>query len=91
MKYKFVKNLYSFNIEISKDNDLYSDLSSADMIFGCNTMALVVGTWLNKRVFCAIPPKGFGFNLPKKGIEFIHDILPNDDFEKVWKIFFLGN
>ena len=75
-KYRKYKNFSNeFNIFISAKNNLYKDIMNSDLIFGCNSMAMVVATWAGKKVFCAIPPNGFGFMLPKEGIMSIEDYL----------------
>jgi hypothetical protein len=73
-KYLFARQLCPVELVIRNDDDLLEEISDADLIAGCNSMAMVVGTWANKRVLCCIPPDGRGYALPDTGVEFAaHD------------------
>lgn len=70
-KYSFALNIDGFEVHITKERELVAEIAKADIVAGCNSMAMVVATWANKKVVCCIPPGGRGFNLPDVGIEFI--------------------
>lgn len=72
-KYLFALNNLNFEVIINKESELVAQIAEADIIAGCNSMAMIVGTWAKKRVICCIPPAGRGYNLPNEGIEFIRD------------------
>jgi hypothetical protein len=76
-KYEFALNTLGLEVIITREHELTSEIVRADIIAGCNSMAMVVGTWAKKRVVCCIPPDGRGFNLPADGIEFVRDGLPS--------------
>ena len=62
------------NVRIDSSEPLLMQVEFADIVVGCNSMAMVVATWLGKRVLCAIPSGGRGFMLPHEGIEFVNAI-----------------
>ena len=70
-KYFFALDTQGLEVFITKKRELVAEIAEADIIAGCNSMAMVVGTWAKKRVVCCIPPGGRGFNLPDVGIEFV--------------------
>ena len=78
-KYEFTLSSLGLEVIITKEQELISEIARADIIAGCNSMAMVVGTWAKKRVVCCIPPGGRGFNLPAEGIEFVRDGLLSDE------------
>ncbi len=61
-------------VRINASDSLLTQLADADIVVGCNSMAMVVATWVGKRVISAIPEGGGGFSLPIEGIEFINKI-----------------
>ena len=62
-------------VRIDKRESLLRQIAHADVVVGCNSMAMVVATWAGKRVCCAIPEGGRGFALPIDGIEFLSEIV----------------
>jgi len=58
-------------VRLDATSPLVSQLARADVVVGCNSMAMVVATWVGKRVVCAIPEGGRGFALPSAGMEFM--------------------
>ena len=72
-KYEFALSSLGLEVVITKEHELIYEIARADVIAGCNSMAMLVGTWAEKRVVCCIPPGGRGFNLPTQGIEFARD------------------
>lgn len=67
-------------VSIDMRRSLLSQIAYADLVVGCNSMAMVVATWVGKRVLCAIPLGGRGFSLPVEGIEFLSEFV-----EKVYR------
>jgi hypothetical protein len=58
-------------VRLDATSPLVAQLAWADVVVGCNSMAMIVATWVGKRVLCAIPEGGRGFALPTEGIEFL--------------------
>lgn len=54
---------------------LAADLARADLVAGCNSAALVVGTLVGKRVVTCIPPGGKPCALPQAGVERLQEIV----------------
>jgi hypothetical protein len=74
-KYINVISKYNFDIKISNHEDILEDFLSANIVIGCNTMAMVIALFLGKRVYSSIPPKGIGFAIPFPKIIKISDIV----------------
>lgn len=74
IKYDFALTAQGVEIVIRKDRDLLAEIAEADIVAGCNSMAMVAGTWAGRRVVCCIPPNGSGFNLSASNIEFLRDM-----------------
>jgi len=70
-KYDFIVNRFKneLQIEISHDTHLYMDIQHAEIVVGCESMALVVAVELNKKVFSVIPPHGLPCRLPHSEIQ----------------------
>lgn len=51
---------------------LLDEIAAADVVVGCNSMAMVMALLAGKRVLCAIPPGGAPCSLPLSGIEMLH-------------------
>ena len=75
-KYAWVKNYpmqKSCNIQFSEEVSLIQDIMDCDIVAGAETMAMVVGLTLEKRVISSIPKKGKKCVLPFSDIEHISD------------------
>jgi len=59
------------NIQFSKEEDLMQDIIDCDIVVGAETMAMVVGLILRKRVVSSIPEEGRKCILPYSKIEHI--------------------
>lgn len=70
-KYDKYINQYSskYNIHYSEGSSLVEDLMAHEKIIGCETMAMVVGVLVGKKVFTAIPIEGKPCSLPFKEIQ----------------------
>ncbi len=73
-KYRWVEDDFPGLVRVSDAAPLLEQLTHADLVAGCNSMAMVVATWAGKPVVCAIPPGGSGFALPTEGIAFLADV-----------------
>ncbi len=61
--------------EISNKNELIDDILSSDIIFGCESMAMVVGLLAKKRVISCIPNYKVNCCLPFPKILYLRDLL----------------
>ena len=68
-KYDWVKQAASLTIRIGGDKTLVEEIASADVVVGCESMAMVMGLLVGKRVISSIPPGGRSCRLPQPEIE----------------------
>jgi hypothetical protein len=68
-KFLGVLNQFPIRVELSANTSLWEDIAWSDIVFGCNSMAMVASLESNKRVICVIPPDGGACKLPHKKIE----------------------
>ena len=73
-KYKWLKNIFN-DIEFSKKKSLIQDMQNSNIVVGRQTMALVVGLILKKKVISCIPPNEKRCMLPFKSIKELRDIV----------------
>jgi hypothetical protein len=64
-----------FMVEMSNEPNLLKDIARSEMLVGCDTMALMVGVTLGKKVYSSLPPGGGNPSLPKEGITYLREIL----------------
>jgi hypothetical protein len=55
--------------QFSNQPDLLADIAAADVVVGCNSMAMVIALVAGRRVVCCIPPGGRPCMLPQARIE----------------------
>ncbi len=60
-------------VEISGGSTLAADINGAEMVVGCESMAMVVALKMGKKVFTSIPPAGLPCRLPFQAIRRIDD------------------
>lgn len=68
-KYSWAWKEFDLPIEMSRLS-LIEEVASAEVVVGCQTMAMVVGLLANKQVISMIPPGGAACNLPQ--LEIMH-------------------
>jgi hypothetical protein len=75
-KYKKFLLKYSdkFNIEMSKKKNLIDDIVNCDIAVGCQTMAMVMALFANKKVFSSIPIRNYKKILPHKKIIYLNNL-----------------
>jgi hypothetical protein len=73
-KYKTYEKKHPNFVSISQSTSLLEDIVSADIITGCESMALIVALLTKKRVISCIP-KPYKLRLPHKEILSLRDIL----------------
>lgn len=69
IKYKWAMNNASLHIEMGGDKTLLEEILEANIVVGCESMAMVVGLMAKKRVISSIPPGGRKCCLPHPTIE----------------------
>lgn len=74
-KYSDIINEFSDVTVLGGDKTLLEELSEADIVVGCETMAMVVGLEVGLRVISAIPPTGAPCALPHPEIESLTDLI----------------
>jgi hypothetical protein len=63
-------------IQLSNNTSLLKDISQSSIIFGCETLAMVIALMAKKRVICTIPPKSKSkCSLPYKSVEYLRDLI----------------
>ena len=77
-KYEWCKT-NSLIYEISNEKKLIDDILESEVIFGCESMAMVVGLLAKKKVVSCIPNPNMRCNLPFPKIINIRDLMKNKD------------
>jgi len=63
-----IEHFHNLPVKISQQNSLLYDCNWADWVCGCETMAMVVGLYLEKEVYTTIPKGGRACSLPHSEI-----------------------
>lgn len=75
-KYKWTQENKTYKVTISNhEKPLFDDIADSDIIFGFQSMALVVAVLANKRVISSIPPGGKKSILPYPQIENLNSLV----------------
>jgi hypothetical protein len=74
-KYAWARERVSAQVDISERKSLIEDIAAADIVVGCESMAMVVALLGGKRVISAIPPGGHPCALPHPEIELLQDLI----------------
>ena len=74
-KYDWIVSRTQVPIEFSRTTTLAQDVAAADIVAGCESMAMVVGLLGGKRVVSVIPPGGRACVLPQPEIEVLRDMV----------------
>ena len=74
-KYDWALNEFGATVKIGGDKPLLEEIMNADVIAGCNSMAMVIGLIAGKRVINALPPGCKSCSLPMPGIEHLHHLI----------------
>lgn len=67
----------NFNVVIGGKGSLLEGIVAADIIVGCESMAMVVALLDHKRVISSIPPGGKACGLPQNAIEHLQNLVKN--------------
>ena len=76
-KYDWAVAEYAPNVSIGGHKSLLEEIISADIVSGCNSMAMVIGLIAEKRVVNALPPGTLTNALPMNNIEQMSTLLEN--------------
>ena len=74
-KYQWAKTLAPELIKFGGNKSLVQETIDADVVVGCESMAMVVGLVAGKRVISSIPPGGNPLQLPQTKIEKMHELI----------------
>jgi hypothetical protein len=74
-KYAWATRRYGSTVRSSSNATLVEDICNADVVVGCESMAMVLGVIAGKRVLCSIPPGGKPCALPHPEIESLRTLL----------------
>jgi hypothetical protein len=73
-KYAWARDRVSVRVDVSEGSPLIEDIAAADIVVGCESMAMVVALLAGKRVISAIPPGGHPCALPHPEIELLQNL-----------------
>jgi hypothetical protein len=74
-KYAWAREEFPLPISLGGDRPLTAEIVDADVVVGCESMAMVVAMLAKKRVISCIPPGGARCVLPHDGIEHLATLL----------------
>lgn len=74
-KYDWARQTASVEVKIGGDKSLIDEIAEADLVVGCESMAMVVGLLAGRRVVSSIPPGGKPCSLPQPEIEHLQVLL----------------
>ncbi|MFA5824702.1 MAG: hypothetical protein WC825_01880 [Gallionellaceae bacterium] len=74
-KYDWAIQRMPFVIEIGGDKTLLEEIAEADVVVGCESMAMMVALSVNKKVISSIPPGGRPCLLPSAKIEHLQMLV----------------
>ena len=74
-KYAWARQRVDARVDISEAKSLIEEIAAADIVVGCESMAMVVALLGGKRVISAIPPGGHSCALPHPEIEMLQDLI----------------
>jgi len=74
-KYLWAKALAPELVRFGGDKTLIEEIIDADLVVGCDSMAMVVGLIAGKRVISSIPPGGHPLRIPQAGIEKLYELI----------------
>lgn len=74
-KYEWAIYENSLVTEVASSKTLLEQILEADLVVGCDSMAMVVGLLANKRVISSIPKDGKACSLPQAEIEHLQNLV----------------
>ncbi len=76
-KYNWARSMNLLVTETASTKTLLEQIVQADIVVGCESMAMVVALLAKKRVITSIPPGGHACKLPQADIESLQDLVKN--------------
>ncbi|MBL11064.1 MAG: hypothetical protein CL402_11220 [Acidiferrobacteraceae bacterium] len=76
-KYEWAKQWTELDVTICAANSLISEIREAEIVVGCDSMAMVIGLLAEKRVISSIPPQGKPVTLPYPEVEQLQHLIEN--------------
>ena len=76
-KYEWVKEINPLVSSVSSNRLLLEDIMEAEIVAGCESMALVVALMAKKTVISCIPPGGRNCGLPHTELLHLGDLISN--------------
>lgn len=76
-KYDGIVNEYADIVRLSDGRPLINEIVDADIVVGCQSMAMVIGLLAHKKVVSCIPPSGPCCALPQKQIIHFRELVPH--------------
>ena len=74
-KYDWARQASQLVIETTSTKTLMEQIVEADLVVGCESMAMVMALLANKRVISSIPPSGKECGLPQSAIEHLQNLV----------------
>lgn len=74
-KYDWARSEFALPIVAGGARSLFEEIADADLVVGCESMALVMALLAGKRVISCIPPGGRRLALPHQGIESLSRLI----------------
>jgi hypothetical protein len=78
-KYDWAIKGATLPVEMGGDKTLLEEIVKADVVIGCESMAMVVGLLAKKKVISSIPPGGRTCSLPQPQIEHLQSLLSKQE------------
>jgi hypothetical protein len=81
-KYTWAQDEFDLPIVQGGSRTLLEEMAEADVVVGCESMAMVIGLLAGKRVVSCIPPGGKACVLPQREIESLQGLLRKNKITK---------
>lgn len=76
-KYNWIYKEFDLPIYAGGKKALFDELLGAEIVVGCESMAMIIGTLAGRRVISCIPPGGSPCKLPHPNIQIMKDLISN--------------
>ncbi len=74
-KYLWLKDFKHLPIQIGGEQKLIEEITSSDIVVGCESMAMIIALIANRSVICSIPPGGRPCQLPHSKIQSLQNLI----------------
>lgn len=83
-KYRWAQHEFDLPIVLGGTRTLVEEIAEANLVVGCESMAMVIGLFAGKRVVSCIPPGGRACVLPQREIESLQALLRKSKITKYY-------